>query len=139
MTAAKQLPLHTHKNLRRKPRIYSSSSTVTVLVKTYVGFGEFPFVFLLSFPAMRNVLRPKSHCIWQYVVFLLMIRASSCSFYHYLFWLVVAHMYDYILSQIHCLDVVLEDTDTVKALTEFISYAAIENCVLGASRHGFIR
>ncbi|KAF5466214.1 hypothetical protein F2P56_016161 [Juglans regia] len=42
-------------------------------------------------------------------------------------------------KDIHCLDVVLEDTDTAKALTEFLSYAAIENCVLGASRHAFIR
>ncbi|XP_035539572.1 U-box domain-containing protein 52-like [Juglans regia] len=37
------------------------------------------------------------------------------------------------------LDVVLEDTDTAKALTEFVSYAAIESLVLGTSRHGFIR
>lgn len=43
-------------------------------------------------------------------------------------------------KDIHCLDVILEDMDIVKALTEYASYAAIENLVLGASsRHGFIR
>ncbi|XAR59975.1 Non-specific serine/threonine protein kinase [Bertholletia excelsa] len=37
-------------------------------------------------------------------------------------------------------DVALEDTDVVRALVEYVSYAAIENLVLGASsRHGFIR
>nr|POF25462.1 hypothetical protein CFP56_46297 [Quercus suber] len=40
---------------------------------------------------------------------------------------------------IHCLDVLLEDTDIGKALTEYVSYAAIENLVLGASHHGFMR
>ncbi|KAJ7952083.1 Protein kinase domain [Quillaja saponaria] len=41
---------------------------------------------------------------------------------------------------IQCLDVLLEDVDIVKAITEYISYAAIENLVLGAtSKHGFIR
>ncbi|XP_048129456.1 uncharacterized protein LOC115752710 [Rhodamnia argentea] len=44
------------------------------------------------------------------------------------------------LNQIHSLDVVLEDTDVVRALTDYVSYAAIESLVLGASsRHGFIR
>jgi hypothetical protein len=43
------------------------------------------------------------------------------------------------LYQIHCLDVLLEDTDVGKALTEYVSYAAIENLILGAPRHGFIR
>ncbi|XP_062155189.1 U-box domain-containing protein 52 [Alnus glutinosa] len=42
-------------------------------------------------------------------------------------------------KDIQCLDVLLEDTDIIKALTEYISYAAITNLVLGASRHGFIR
>ncbi|KAL9671250.1 hypothetical protein QQ045_008817 [Rhodiola kirilowii] len=42
--------------------------------------------------------------------------------------------------QIHCLDITLEDTDVVKALTEYASFAAIENLVLGApSRSGFLR
>ena len=42
--------------------------------------------------------------------------------------------------KIQCLDVILEDTDVVKALTEYVSYSAIENLVLGApSKHGFIR
>ncbi|KAA8541518.1 hypothetical protein F0562_022670 [Nyssa sinensis] len=41
---------------------------------------------------------------------------------------------------IQSLDVILEDTDIVKALTEYVSHAAIETLVLGASsRHGFIR
>ncbi|KAL0317474.1 UNVERIFIED_CONTAM: U-box domain-containing protein 52 [Sesamum angustifolium] len=39
---------------------------------------------------------------------------------------------------IHCFDVVLEDTDIAKAITEYTAHAAIENLVLGASRHGFI-
>ncbi|XP_054783209.1 U-box domain-containing protein 35-like isoform X1 [Prosopis cineraria] len=39
-----------------------------------------------------------------------------------------------------CLDILLEDTDVVKAVIEFVSSAAIENLVLGATtRHGFIR
>ncbi|KAG4380707.1 hypothetical protein GLYMA_15G000700v4 [Glycine max] len=43
-------------------------------------------------------------------------------------------------KDIQCLDVLLEDTDVVKAITEYVSYAAIENLVVGAtSRHGFIR
>ncbi|ESW07864.1 hypothetical protein PHAVU_010G165000 [Phaseolus vulgaris] len=43
-------------------------------------------------------------------------------------------------KDIHCLDVVLEDMDVVKGIIEYVSYAAIENLVLGAaSRHGFIR
>ncbi|KAL0561062.1 hypothetical protein IC582_001480 [Cucumis melo] len=43
-------------------------------------------------------------------------------------------------KDIQCLDIILEDTDIVKALTEYASYAAIETLVLGApSKHGFIR
>ncbi|KAK8551100.1 hypothetical protein V6N13_119588 [Hibiscus sabdariffa] len=43
-------------------------------------------------------------------------------------------------KDIHSLDVVLEDSDVVKALTEYVSYAAIEKLVLGApSRSGFMR
>ncbi|KAJ7962651.1 Protein kinase domain [Quillaja saponaria] len=43
-------------------------------------------------------------------------------------------------KDIQCLDVLLEDVDIVKAISEYISYAAIENLVLGAtSKHGFIR
>lgn len=42
-------------------------------------------------------------------------------------------------EQIRCLDVILEDADVAKALTEYLSSAAIQNLVLGASRHGFIR
>jgi len=46
----------------------------------------------------------------------------------------------YLFYQIHCLDVVLQDMDVVKGITEYVYYAAIENLVLGAaSRHGFIR
>ncbi|CAI8611759.1 unnamed protein product [Vicia faba] len=43
-------------------------------------------------------------------------------------------------KDINCLDVLLEDNDVVKAITEYVAYAAIENLVVGApSRHGFIR
>ncbi|XP_027344842.1 U-box domain-containing protein 35-like [Abrus precatorius] len=43
-------------------------------------------------------------------------------------------------KDIHCLDVLLEDTDVIKGITEYVSSAAIETLVLGAaSRHGFIR
>lgn len=42
-------------------------------------------------------------------------------------------------KQIHCFDVVLEDSDVARAITEYVAHAAIENLVLGASRHGFIR
>ncbi|KAK9726780.1 hypothetical protein RND81_05G236400 [Saponaria officinalis] len=42
-------------------------------------------------------------------------------------------------KDIRCLDVTLKDTDVAKALTEYVSYAAIENLVLGASRGGFMR
>ncbi|GKC61936.1 U-box domain-containing protein 35-like protein [Tanacetum coccineum] len=41
---------------------------------------------------------------------------------------------------IQCYDVILEDTNIAKALTEYASYAAIEFLILGASsKHGFIR
>lgn len=43
-------------------------------------------------------------------------------------------------KDINCLDIVLEDADIAKAVTEYVSYAAIENLVLGApAKHGFIR
>lgn len=43
-------------------------------------------------------------------------------------------------KDVQSLDVILEDTDIAKALLEYVSYAAIENLILGASsRHGFIR
>ncbi|KAL8538559.1 hypothetical protein ACS0TY_000539 [Phlomoides rotata] len=42
-------------------------------------------------------------------------------------------------KDILCFDVVLEDTDISKAITEYAAHAAIENLVLGSSRHGFIR
>ncbi|KAK1416586.1 hypothetical protein QVD17_32377 [Tagetes erecta] len=43
-------------------------------------------------------------------------------------------------KEIQCYDVILEDTNIAKALTEYASQAAIEILVLGASsRHGFIR
>ncbi|KAL3520671.1 hypothetical protein ACH5RR_018820 [Cinchona calisaya] len=42
-------------------------------------------------------------------------------------------------KDIHCYDVVLEDNDIAKAVTEYVSLGAIENLVLGSSRHGFIR
>ncbi|CAN6573746.1 unnamed protein product [Malus baccata var. baccata] len=43
-------------------------------------------------------------------------------------------------KDINCLDIILEDSDIPKALTEYASYAAIETLVLGApSKHGFIR
>lgn len=44
-----------------------------------------------------------------------------------------------ILYKIHCLDVLLEDTDIGKALTDYVAYAKIEKLVLGAPRHGFLR
>ncbi|GMJ08295.1 hypothetical protein like AT1G16760 [Hibiscus trionum] len=37
-----------------------------------------------------------------------------------------------LLQHIHSLDVVLKDSDVVKALTEYVYYAAIEKFVLGA-------
>ncbi|XVF86253.1 hypothetical protein PTKIN_Ptkin18bG0025800 [Pterospermum kingtungense] len=43
-------------------------------------------------------------------------------------------------KEIRCLDILLQDTDIVKALTEYVSYASIEKLVLGApSRSGFMR
>ncbi|XP_073122349.1 U-box domain-containing protein 52-like isoform X2 [Henckelia pumila] len=42
-------------------------------------------------------------------------------------------------KDIQCFDVVLEDTDVPKAITEYVAHGAIENLVLGASRHGFIK
>ncbi|KAK6144843.1 hypothetical protein DH2020_021663 [Rehmannia glutinosa] len=36
-------------------------------------------------------------------------------------------------KDIHCFDVVLEDADIAKAITEYVAHAAIENLVLGAS------
>jgi hypothetical protein len=44
------------------------------------------------------------------------------------------------LYQVHCLDVALESTDIAKAITEYVSHAAIETLVLGTpSRSGFMR
>ncbi|KAK6915225.1 UspA [Dillenia turbinata] len=43
-----------------------------------------------------------------------------------------------ILKDITCHDVVLQDGDIVKAIVEFSAYAAVENLVLGASRHGLL-
>ncbi|KAI0518885.1 hypothetical protein KFK09_006322 [Dendrobium nobile] len=43
-------------------------------------------------------------------------------------------------KDIHCKDVVLEDTDVAKAIVEFVSQAAIEKLVVGTpSKGGFIR
>ncbi|KAM0956411.1 hypothetical protein COP2_025299 [Malus domestica] len=43
-------------------------------------------------------------------------------------------------KDINCIDIILEDSDIAKAVTEYASYAAIENLVLGApTKHGFIR
>ncbi|XVF74923.1 hypothetical protein PTKIN_Ptkin13bG0149100 [Pterospermum kingtungense] len=43
-------------------------------------------------------------------------------------------------KDIQPLDIILEDSDIVKALTEYVSYAAIEKLVLGApTRSGFMR
>ncbi|CAJ1951497.1 unnamed protein product [Sphenostylis stenocarpa] len=43
-------------------------------------------------------------------------------------------------KDIQCLDVVIEDMDIVRGITEYVSHAAIEHLVLGAaSKHGFIR
>jgi K+-sensing histidine kinase KdpD len=42
--------------------------------------------------------------------------------------------------QVHCLDVAVESTDIAKAITEYVSHAAIETLVLGTpSRSGFMR
>lgn len=54
--------------------------------------------------------------------------------------IVFLHMQYDLFCQIQCFDVLLEDADIVKAITEYVSFAAIEDLVLGApSRHGFIR
>ncbi|WCJ37178.1 Protein kinase protein with adenine nucleotide alpha hydrolases-like domain [Euphorbia peplus] len=42
-------------------------------------------------------------------------------------------------KDVQCLDIVLEDQDITKGITDYASYAAIETLVLGASRHGFMR
>ncbi|KAI5563601.1 hypothetical protein BDE02_14G001900 [Populus trichocarpa] len=43
-------------------------------------------------------------------------------------------------KDVHCLDVALESTDIAKAITEYVSHAAIETVVLGTpSRSGFMR
>ncbi|CAI9091049.1 OLC1v1025968C1 [Oldenlandia corymbosa var. corymbosa] len=42
-------------------------------------------------------------------------------------------------KDIQCYDVTLEDNDIAKAITEYVSHAAIENLVFGSSRHGFIK
>ncbi|KAK4745997.1 hypothetical protein SAY87_012309 [Trapa incisa] len=43
-------------------------------------------------------------------------------------------------KDIRCYDVILKDTDVVKALADYVSSSGIENLVLGAtSRHSFIR
>ncbi|KAG7590655.1 Protein kinase-like domain superfamily [Arabidopsis suecica] len=43
-------------------------------------------------------------------------------------------------KEIHCRDILLEDADKVRAITEYVSSSAIENLVVGsASRNGFMR
>ncbi|KAI9396834.1 hypothetical protein POPTR_004G170901v4 [Populus trichocarpa] len=43
-------------------------------------------------------------------------------------------------KDVHCLDVAVESTDIAKAITEYVSHAAIETLVLGTpSRSGFMR
>ncbi|GAB4849922.1 hypothetical protein Ancab_029223 [Ancistrocladus abbreviatus] len=42
-------------------------------------------------------------------------------------------------KDIPCLDITLEDADITKALIDYVTFNAIENLVLGASRGGFIR
>jgi len=43
-------------------------------------------------------------------------------------------------KDIHCKDIVLEDTDVAKALTEYVNHTGIENLVVGAStKTGFLR
>ncbi|GMN63861.1 hypothetical protein TIFTF001_032926 [Ficus carica] len=43
-------------------------------------------------------------------------------------------------KDIQCLDIILEDSDVAKALTEYVSYAAIDCLLMGSpSKHGFIR
>ncbi|RRT73667.1 hypothetical protein B296_00010290 [Ensete ventricosum] len=42
-------------------------------------------------------------------------------------------------SAVNCKDIVLENTDVPKAIVDFVSHAAIEKLVVGASRSGFVR
>ncbi|CAH9124828.1 unnamed protein product [Cuscuta epithymum] len=42
-------------------------------------------------------------------------------------------------KDIHCLDIVVDDNNIGKGLAEYVSKAAIENLVLGASRHSFLK
>ncbi|XP_031092213.1 U-box domain-containing protein 52-like [Ipomoea triloba] len=42
-------------------------------------------------------------------------------------------------KDIQTMDIILEDTDVSKALMQYVSGAAIENLVLGASKHGFLK
>lgn len=45
-----------------------------------------------------------------------------------------------VLEQVHCKDILLEDTDVAKAIVEFVSQSAIEKLVIGASpKGGFYR
>ncbi|CAL9192377.1 unnamed protein product [Musa hybrid cultivar] len=42
-------------------------------------------------------------------------------------------------KNVNCKDIVLENTDVPKAIVDFVSHAAIEKLVVGASRSGFVR
>ncbi|XP_057784575.1 LOW QUALITY PROTEIN: U-box domain-containing protein 51-like [Salvia miltiorrhiza] len=42
-------------------------------------------------------------------------------------------------KDINCFDVLLEETDIARAISDYAAYAAVENLVLGSSRHGFIK
>nr|GMD30195.1 U-box domain-containing protein 52-like isoform X2 [Ipomoea batatas] len=44
-----------------------------------------------------------------------------------------------VLIHIQTMDIILEDTDVSKALMQYVSGAAIENLVLGASKHGLLK
>nr|GMC77248.1 U-box domain-containing protein 35-like [Ipomoea batatas] len=42
-------------------------------------------------------------------------------------------------KEIHCLDIVIDGPDVAKALLDYVSKSAIENLVLGSSRHTFLK
>jgi hypothetical protein len=133
VTATTQLPHHIDNSLRSKRRICSLPSTATVLVKTYV-LGLIP-LYYMPFTPSASVLQYLTPCVENAILVYFLFTSN-------LFIFLVSNSLFYmwiIMHQIQCLDVLLEDTDIIKALTEYISYAAITNLVLGASRHGFIR
>lgn len=125
MTPARLVVLKAHhrasRSCRSKTRTFSSPSIVIAVEKMYTSNNE---VFALQYCNFPTIFHKQNTHMMQHSLPHLLLYIHKLSN----------------LDQIHCLDVILEDLDVARAITEYVSYAGIELLVLGASqRHGFIR